>query len=168
MLAAIERVLADPGLPPSARRVLEQARDALAHSAENALAAQQRYQAVFDAVPDPVSIIGWDGTVLDLNQAGLNAYRRPRTDIVGKPIHVLNPDLPRDHMAPVWEALGRGGSYVVEVSNMRGDGTRFPVEVHSAAFDQDDEKLIVAVARDLSGRRDAETRFAQLACRQAQ
>ena len=154
--------MADPALPPGVRSLLEQARDALAHSEEHAAAAQQRYQALFDAVPDPVSIIDWEGTVLDLNRAGLNAYRRPRSEIVGKPIHVLNPDLPRDHMGPVWEALGRGGSYVVEVSNMRGDGTRFPVEVHSAAFEQDGQKLIVAVARDLSGRRDAEMRLREL------
>ena len=162
VLAAIEGTLADPALPPGVRSLLEQARDALAHSEEHAAAAQQRYQALFDAVPDPVSIIDWEGTVLDLNRAGLNAYRRPRSEIVGKPIHVLNPDLPRDHMGPVWEALGRGGSYVVEVSNMRGDGTRFPVEVHSAAFEQDGQKLIVAVARDLSGRRDAEMRLREL------
>ena len=38
-------------------------------------------------------------------------------------------------MAPVWEALNRGDTYVVEVTNMRADGTRFPVEVHSAGFD---------------------------------
>lgn len=162
VLAAIDRTLADPELSAAVRTVLAEARDALVHSVEHAAAAHQRYQAVFDAVPDPVSIIGWDGTVLDLNRAGLNAYRRARSDIVGRPIHVLNPDLPRDHMAPVWDALGRGGSYVVEVSNMRGDGTRFPVEVHSAAFNQDGEKLIVAVARDLSGRRDAETRHREL------
>ena len=162
VVAAIEGTLADPALAPGVRRLLEQARSALAHARDQALAAEQRYQALFDAVPDPVSIISWDGTVLDVNRAGLNAYRRSRSEIVGKPIHALNPDLPRDHMGPVWDALNRGGSYVVEVSNMRADGTRFPVEVHSAAFEQDGQKLIVAVARDLSGRRDAETRHREL------
>ncbi len=72
--------------------------------------------------------------MLDLNKAGMAAYKRPREEIVGKPIDVLNPDLPRDHLAPVWEALNRGETYVIEVTNMRGDGTRFPVEVHSAGF----------------------------------
>ena len=122
----------------------------------------QRYRALFDAVPDPVSIIDWDGTVLDLNKAGMAAYQRPREEIVGQPIDVLNPDLPRDHMDPVWEALNRGETYVIEVTNMRGDGTRFPVEVHSAGFEHEGERCIVAVARDLSGRREAELRYREL------
>ncbi|HZV23417.1 MAG TPA: EAL domain-containing protein, partial [Luteimonas sp.] len=86
----------------------------------------------------------------------------PREDIVGKPIEVLNPDLPRGHMGPVWEMLNRGGTYVVEVTNMRADGTRFPVEVHSAGFIDEGHRRIVAVARDLSGRHEAEVRYGEL------
>src|SRR3546814_19941755 len=45
---------------------------------------------------------------------------------------------------------------------MRADGTRFPVEVHSAGFVHDGRKCLVAVARDLSGRHDAELRYREL------
>nr|WP_255656580.1 EAL domain-containing protein [Lysobacter lactosilyticus] len=123
---------------------------------------RHRFRVLFDAVPDPVSIIDWDGTVLDLNKAGMAAYSRPREDIIGKGIETLNPDLPRDHLAPVWEVLNRGGTYVVEVTNMRADGTRFPVEVHSAGFDDEGRRCIVAVARDLSRRHEAEVRYREL------
>ena len=120
------------------------------------------YRALFDAVPDPVSILAEDGTVLDLNKAGMAAYRRAREEIVGKNINVLNPELPHDHLNPVWATLNRGDTYVIEVTNMRGDGTRFPVEVHSANFTFDGRKSLVAVARDLSGRREAELRYRDL------
>lgn len=119
-------------------------------------------RALFDAVPDPVTVLDWNGTVLAVNKAGIRAYQRPEAEIIGKPIEVLNPDLPRDHLAPVWECLGRGETYVVEVTNMRADGTRFPVEVHSASFLHEGRKAIVAVARDMSGRRDAELRYREL------
>ncbi|BCT91067.1 GGDEF domain-containing protein [Lysobacter helvus] len=131
--------------------------------AQAALEAERdRFRALFDAVPDPVSIIGYDGTVLDLNKAGIAAYKRPREDIIGQPIETLNPDLPRDHLAPVLETLSRGGTYVVEVTNMRADGTRFPVEVHSAGYVDEGQQRIVAVARDLSGRHEAELRYREL------
>ena len=120
------------------------------------------YRALFDAVPDPVSILAEDGTVLDLNKAGMAAYRRGREEIVGKNINVLNPELPHDHLVPVWATLNRGDTYVIEVTNMRGDGTRFPVEVHSANFTFHGCKSLVAVARDLSGRREAELRYREL------
>lgn len=158
-LHALRQASADPDLPEATRALLSKACDALHTALAEAEAARKRYRTLFDAVPDPTSIIGLDGTVHDLNAAGMAAYRRPREDIVGQPIHVLNPDLPRDHMDPVLEALDRGDSYVIEVSNMRADGTRFPVEVHSANIEYDGRRCIVAVARDLSTRWESESKY---------
>jgi diguanylate cyclase (GGDEF)-like protein/PAS domain S-box-containing protein len=161
-LAALEQACNDASLPDHVRTLLLQARDALRDAGQAADVERSRYRAVFDAVPDPVSIIDWDGTVLDVNKAGMAAYQRTLDEIVGKPIEFLNPDLPRDHLRPVWESLSRGETYVIEVTNMRADGTRFPVEVHSAGFDIDGKMRIVAVARDLSGRHAAELRYREL------
>ncbi len=161
-LAALEAAVSDPTLPDATRVLLREALDALHAASLDIHHAQMRYRALFHAVPDPVSVIAADGTVLDLNKAGMAAYRRPRHEVVGQPIHVLNPDLPEDHMIPVMEALDRGETYVIEVSNMRADGTRFPVEVHSAGFDLDGQRCVVAVARDLSRRREAESRYHDL------
>ena len=160
--AALEQACNDASLPDHVRTLLLQARDALRDAGQAADVERSRYRAVFDAVPDPVSIIDWDGTVLDVNKAGMAAYQRTLDEIVGKPIEFLNPDLPRDHLRPVWESLSRGETYVIEVTNMRADGTRFPVEVHSAGFDIDGKMRIVAVARDLSGRHAAELRYREL------
>ncbi|MDG6347580.1 EAL domain-containing protein [Luteimonas sp. 8-5] len=161
-LAELLGCLADPTLKPEHRDALQRACDALQVAQAVATAERHRYRALFDAVPDPVSVIAWDGTVLDLNSAGIAAYRRPRHEIVGQPIHVLNPELPRDHMRPVYDALSRGGTYVIEVTNMRSDGTRFPVEVHSANFEFEGQPCLVAVARDLSRRAEAELRYREL------
>ncbi|MBP9535997.1 MAG: PAS domain-containing protein, partial [Pseudoxanthomonas sp.] len=158
-LAALEAALAVAPIDEATRTLLAQARDALRQALAEGEAARLRYHALFDAVPDPVSILSETGIVLDLNKAGIRAYNRSRQDIVGQPIETLNPDLPPDHLKPVWETLNRGETYVIEVTNMRGDGSRFPVEVHSAGFTHAGNKCIVAVARDLSGRWQAETRY---------
>lgn len=158
-LAALDRARGDAALDADTRALLERAHAALHTAIEETESERLRYTALFDAVPDPVSILDWDGTVLDLNKAGLAAYSRAREDIVGQPIELLNPDLPQDHMVPVWEALNRGETYAVEVANMRGDGSRFPVEVHTAGFEYKGKKRMVAVARDLSKRWQAETRY---------
>lgn len=160
--SALEAACEHPDLPDHLRELLISARDALRATSSDAESAQLRYRALFDAVPDPVSILDERGIVLDLNKAGMSAYRRRREEIIGQPIEVLNPDLPRDHMQPVLEALRRGETYVIEVANMRADGSRFPVEVHSAGFVQDGRRCVVAVARDLSARREAELRYDQL------
>ena len=121
-----------------------------------------RYDSLFNALPDPVSIIDAEGRILDLNRAGIEAYGLPREELIGHLVHAINPDLPRDHMAPVWEVVNRGETYVVEVTNMRSDGSRFPVEVHSALFNDRGQRHLVAVARDLSSRVEAELRYRQL------
>ena len=152
----------DASLSPQLRALLRQSADALASARAAIEAEHTRYRALFDAVPDPVSVLARDGTVLDLNKAGMRAYKRPREDIIGRPIETLNPDLPRDHLAPVLETLDRGETYVIEVTNMRADGSRFPVEVHSANLLYDGQPAIVAVARDLSARHEAEVRYTSL------
>lgn len=157
-LAALERALAHP-TGEDLHAVLRDVQQALQEAMDERQLALRRYAALFDAVPDPVSILSESGVVLDLNSAGVRAYGRPREDIVGQPIEILNPDLPSDHLDPVWEALRRGETYVIEVTNMRGDGSRFPVEVHSAGFEHQGEHCIVAVARDLSSRWQAESRY---------
>ena len=161
-LASLQEALTGTALDPAQRALLERAQAALHASIAETDEARLRYRALFDAVPDPVSILAEDGTVLDLNKAGMAAYKRPREEIVGKNINVLNPELPHDHMGPVWETLNRGETYVIEVTNMRADGTRFPVEVHSANLVFDGRKSLVAVARDLSGRHEAELRYREL------
>ncbi|MFT3898505.1 MAG: EAL domain-containing protein [Thermomonas sp.] len=162
VLSALEHALRDPRLAEAQKRLFAQARDALLAANAETEREHERYRALFDAVPDPVSVLAWDGTVLDLNKAGSNAYKLPREDIIGKPIEVLNPELPKDHLVPVWETLRRGETYVIEVTNKRADGSRFPVEVHSALLRQDDRDCIVAVARDLSARAEAELRYREL------
>ena len=161
-LVMLRQACDDPSLPEPLRQLLQQAQSALQAAAASSAAEHHRYRALFDAVPDPVSVIGWDGIVHDLNKAAVSAYQRRPEEIIGQPIHVLNPDLPRDHMGPVRDVLRRGATYVVEVTNMRADGTRFPVEVHSANFEHDGQPCVVAVARDLSGRVEAELRYREL------
>ena len=159
VLAGLAAALHDPSLTPATRQLLQQAHDSLHQALADGESARLRYHALFDAVPDPVSILSETGIVLDLNKAGIRAYHRPRGEIIGQPIEVLNPDLPPDHLMPVWETLNRGETYVIEVTNMRSDGSRFPVEVHSAGFQHAGQSCIVAVARDLSSRWQAESRY---------
>jgi diguanylate cyclase (GGDEF)-like protein/PAS domain S-box-containing protein len=162
LLDALRQASTDASLNDETRQLMKQALELLRVTTTQKDWALLRYRALFDAVPDPVSILAEDGTVLDLNKAGMAAYKRPREEIIGQNINVLNPELPHDHMDPVWESLNRGDSYVIEVTNMRSDGTRFPVEVHSANFVFDGRKSLVAVARDLSKRHEAELRYREL------
>ena len=70
ILLKLERACEDTSLSEETRGLLAAARSALLTAKQDAATARQRYRNLFDAVPDPVSIIAEDGTVLDLNRAG--------------------------------------------------------------------------------------------------
>ncbi|NUS37927.1 MAG: EAL domain-containing protein [Lysobacter sp.] len=162
VLAALRAASDDPDLPPSLRALLEQACNAQQAATTDAESARQRYHALFDAVPDPVMILGIDGMILDVNKAAIVAFQRARDALVGMPVGQLGQDLPKEHMARVVEALAGGGSHVTELSYRRADGTHFPAEVHAAAFEHHGRPAVLAVARDLSGRAEAELRYREL------
>ncbi|HBK57224.1 MAG TPA: PAS domain S-box protein [Xanthomonadales bacterium] len=125
-------------------------------------AIRRRYDSLFDAVPDPVVLLDENGILLDLNAAAEASYGEPRDALIGRSIRSINPSLPADHMQPVWRALERGGTHVEETVNRRHDGSHFRVEVHSASFIDEGDRRIVAVARDLSFREEAERRYREL------
>ena len=161
LLLSLRHGSRDPSLPDAVRRQLRAAARQLRRERLAVRDERRRYAALFHAVPDPISIIAADGTLLDVNAATMQAYQRPRSELVGQHLHVLNPDLPHDHMRPVLDRLRQGGSHVVETTNLRADGNRFPVEVHSAWLDWHGQRAVIAVARDLSMRQQADLRFRQ-------
>ncbi|GHA73400.1 sensor domain-containing protein [Cognatilysobacter bugurensis] len=160
-LALLDRVIGEADVTEQDRETLAALRTRIADDA--ALPeARPSYRELFQAMPDPVTVLDYEGNVVDLNDAALASFDRTREQIIGRPIHQVNPDLPREHMVPVREALDRRENYLIEVTNRRADGTRFPVEVHSSRVDVDGQSWIVGVARDLTTRRGGELRYREL------
>lgn len=162
LLESLHAASADSGVDGALRGTLEHAAALLRYQGMALKAERKRYRTLFDALPDPITIVGLDGTVLDANHAVAQLYRRAREEIIGQPLRALNPDLPGDHMRPLLQTLARGETYVNEIFSACADGSRVPVQIHSAGVDYEGHPAIVALARDISARHYAERRFDQL------
>ncbi len=119
--------------------------------------AVSRYGGLFDAAPDAITLIDREGRIVDCNQAAERLYGWSRDELRQRTVYDLNPSLPPDHMARVWDDLDVGQSSTIETTNARSSGELIPVEVHSRAYFEDDQKLVVAIARDISERLRAES-----------
>ncbi|HET9484463.1 MAG TPA: diguanylate cyclase, partial [Xanthomonadales bacterium] len=155
-LARVAEALAALDANGEPARNLRRAQDELERLLRGAETLESRYRGVLDAVPDAVTIHDRVGRIVDANRTACQIFGTTLDHLRQMTVHDLNPDLPPGHMDEVWRTFRIGQSVTVETTNVRADGTRFPVEVHSNAFQDGNDKRIVAVSRDITLRKQAE------------
>jgi diguanylate cyclase (GGDEF)-like protein/PAS domain S-box-containing protein len=151
------------------RLIDESDADAAAGEALPAAPLSQRFKSMFDAVPDAVTVLDEDGCIVEANARACQVFGRTHADLLGISVYTLNPALRHDRIREVIDQHGDGLPFVHDTTNVRADGTSFPVEVHSKVFIHDGRPYVVAVARDVSAReavaselRASEGRYRQL------
>ncbi|MCB1560694.1 MAG: diguanylate cyclase, partial [Xanthomonadales bacterium] len=152
LVARLATFLASGKEKVDARNLLREALEGIRALREDADSVRHRYIGLFNAVPDAVTLHDLDGRILDVNSAACRTYGLSREQLQTMTLHDLNPELPSDHLAQVLREHRSGEVFSVESTNVRGDGSRFPVEVHSALFVDRGQRRILAVARDISRR----------------
>ncbi|MCK7593133.1 sensor domain-containing protein [Pseudomarimonas salicorniae] len=128
---------------------VERLRDALVE-------ARSSLATLIDAVPDAVSVLASDGSIREVNLAACEGFGRSREELVGMRIYELSPDIPPDRIQQVIFDHDDGEPFVHVTDNVRADGSRFPVEVHSRVFLLHGAPHVLAVARDITRRREEE------------
>jgi diguanylate cyclase (GGDEF)-like protein/PAS domain S-box-containing protein len=132
------QVAPEPGLPPTP------------------IDARARLRTLLDALPDAVTVLDMQGNILDANAAAQRIFGYSLDGLCRLSVFDISPELPRDHMETVVAQHEVGETFSVIGVNRRSDGTMFPVEVHSNIFIDAGERRIMAVARDISARVEAE------------
>jgi diguanylate cyclase (GGDEF)-like protein/PAS domain S-box-containing protein len=144
----------DPG--SQAGRALKRLGDELERIAQGIRSIESRWRSLVDAVPDAVTVHDRAGHIVDANRTACELYGYTLERMRQLSVMELNPELPLDHMDQVWRTFRLGHTVSVETTNARADGSRFPVEVHSNAYQDGNDKRIVAVARDITLRQQSE------------
>jgi len=161
-LAALQRALPAGA---AAHEDLRELQSTLRQLGEQAVSVQQRYVGLINALPDAVTLLDMGGRILEANDAACRSFGRSREEMLQLGVRDLNPTLPPDRLAQL-ALIPVGQAFVVETENVRRDGTRFPVEVHSAVFLDRGERRIIAIARDISERLAAERSLREAGMRQ--
>ena len=132
-------------------------------------AALSRYGGLFDAAPDAITLIDRDGRIVDANNAAVSLFGWSLSELKRRTIFDLNPTLPPDHLSKIWDSLELDRTTSILTTNMRANGELVPVEVHSRAYAENGNKLLIAVVRDISERlrsehelRSSEERYSAL------
>jgi PAS domain S-box-containing protein len=95
---------------------------------------------------------------LDANEKACSALGYSRDELLALRVFDINPAVDHVLAAKVMEQLEKSGSFVIESVHRRKDGSTFPVEVSMRRV-QLERGYIVAIARDLTERKQAEARL---------
>lgn len=125
------------------------------------------FKGVVEAAPDPILIVGSDGTIELANVRAEEAFGYRRQELVGSSVGLLVPERVRGTHAVYMEAFFARPSMQImgsgrEVAVRRKDGTVFPAEISLNSLDHGGVRKTIAVVRDVSERKRVELEVRRL------
>ena len=138
-------------------------------NAEAALqVSEDRFRALFEHSPDAIFILdAQDGSapaIASCNTVASQATGYAHEELVGKSLSHLSAESPRsDDGNDLLDAVIRNGKVRAEQQRRRKDGSVFPVETSCCLLEIAGRKLILAIDRDISERKQLEGQLVQRA-----
>ena len=128
----------------------------LAHDIGPRLAAQralERYRLLAEHARDILFVLRQrDGTILETNNAAVNAYGYAREALLHMNIAELRAPEALANLQSDLESVGEGTLF--ETIHKRSDGSTFPVEVSAVSMQLEGERLVLSLVRDVSERKE--------------
>jgi len=119
---------------------------------------EERFRAIVNTSPECVKLVAADGTLLQMNPAGLEMVgAKLDEDVIGKSIYSLIAPEFRDSFRAFHEAVCRGERGFLEFDIVGMHGRRRHMESHAAPLRNPDGKVVqLAITRDVTQRRERE------------
>ena len=125
------------------------------HAEEALRSSEEKHRVMVEAANDAIVSMDERGDILSANPATQNIFGYDPTEIVGKPLTILMPEMMRSlHEKGFKRYLATGKRHLnwqsVEVTAQRKDGQTFPVEVSFGEMTHDGHKIFTGFIRDIS------------------
>ena len=144
---AIERELKEAEV----RRERARAEEALARS-------EIRFRRLVEQAADAVFVHDLEGRLVDVNRRACESLGYAREELLGMSVSDVEVDHDHGSLKGLWEEISSGEPVTLEGAHRRKDGSAFPVEVRIGVFEDGVSPLVLALARDVTERKEAEKR----------
>ena len=120
---------------------------------------EKSYRDLFDSIPEAIYIQDVDGTFLDVNDGAVRMYGYPKSFFIGKTPEALayKPRVNLEETMAYFRRALQGTPQTFEWWGRRSDGTPFPKEVLLTRSQYFGKEVVIAIARDITERKRAET-----------
>jgi len=131
---------------------------------------EARYRGLLEAAPDAMVVVNEALEIVLLNNQAENKFRYSRDEMVGQNVKIIIPEgfaerLLADGARTAAEALVQHIGTGLELTGRRKDGTEFPMEMMLSPLQSPEGMLIIAAIRNMTARKEAETRLVQMESR---
>ena len=133
------------------------------HAEEELRASEKRFRTFVDHATDAFFLLDKQLRVVDVNRQACESLGLSREELIGMHPSEFDARLDEPSIRRLTQRAGAGEIITFETRHRRKDGTAFPVEIRTGTFSQRDELFHLALARDISERKQAEERTAKLA-----
>jgi len=133
------------------------------HLVEELRASEERFRTLVDRATDAFFLLDEQLLIVDVNRQTCESLGWTREELIGMHPRQFDIGLDEPSIERLSQRAREGGIITFETRHRSKDGTVFPVEIRTATFKKGPELFYLALARDISERKQAEERKANLA-----
>ncbi|MFQ5981583.1 MAG: PAS domain S-box protein [Candidatus Heimdallarchaeota archaeon] len=136
--------------------------------AEDALrASEEKFRALFHNANDAIFLSrftkdGKLGPFIEVNEVACQRLGYTRDELLTMSAHDINPPESRAKIPQQLQKFHQDGQITVEMVHQAKNGNQIPVEINSHLFELQNEKVVLAIARDISDRKGEEEQLQSL------
>ncbi len=115
----------------------------------------QRYRLLFEKSRDVIWFLDAEGHFVEVNQAAIDLYGYSREEFLSMSIRDVRHERTLGDLVRQFENAYTTGVHF-ETTHVKADGTEFSVDVSANGADFGNERLVLAIVRDISDRKESE------------
>ncbi|MFH0934138.1 MAG: EAL domain-containing protein, partial [Pseudomonadota bacterium] len=125
----------------------------------NARFREARYRTLIQNAADGVFVFDLDARFIEVNQRACDNLGYTEDELLHMGIADVTPGFDLAQRRPMWEGLEVGRPYTLISKHRRKDGSLFPVELRIVLLEFDGDKIMMALAHDITERVRAEEKL---------
>ena len=119
--------------------------------------AEDKFELLVEQAGDAFFVLDYDGAIIDINQQACLSLGYSRLELLKMKISQVDIEVvEEEHRSRFWESLKAGQYLTFEGIHRRKNGSSFPVEVRLGRLDLIEKRFLLALARDVSDRKEKE------------
>ena len=122
---------------------------------------RKRFQKLFELASDGFFIHDFDGTIIDVNRQACKSLGYTREEVLHLKVSEIETGVSHEQIIDLCNRADKGQHIIIEGQHRRKDGSVFPVEISLGLFQEQEPKLILAIARNITERKKAEEKLRQ-------